>query len=55
MHYLSLPIYHALLFQTKMLAFASSSIRRHEPSRSSSGVELRTSAGHHHGAGNHEQ
>jgi hypothetical protein len=39
----------------KMLpAFASSSIRRVEPSRSSSGVELQLETGHQHGDGNHE-
>ena len=34
--------------ETKLPAFASSVIRRQEPSRSSSGVELQLEAGHHH-------
>jgi len=47
-HYSLLSIIEKLLLQTKLPAFASSVIRRHKPSRSSSGVELQEKTGHHH-------
>ena len=49
------PILEQMLLETKLPAFASSIFRRHEPSRSSPGSELRMTAGHGHNAAIHRQ